>query len=93
MDRAELQITAELALVDLDEKQLQAFERSVTELLDHLELMKTFDVSDLQPTTHALQEENRFRPDQAHAIPELSDLILEQVPDLEDRFISIPNVL
>ncbi len=93
MDLGELELTAELALVDLDADRLAAFEASVGELLDHFALMASFDVSDLQPTTHALQEENRLRKDTAGTNPDLPDLILEQASDLEDRFISIPNVL
>jgi len=93
MHRDELKITAELALVELDEERLAAFERSVTALLDHFAVMSTFDVSDLPATTHARSEENRLRPDEAVRDPELSDRILEQAPDLEDRLISIPNVL
>ena len=93
MDRGELELTAELALIDLDDSRLTAFEESVGELLDHLAVMSSFDVSGLLPTTHALQEENRLRHDSARTDPELPDLILEQASDLEDRFISIPNVL
>ena len=93
MDRGDLELTAELALVDLDADRLAAFEASVSELLDHFALMSSFDVSDLQPTTHALQEENRLRQDTAGSDPDLPDLILDQASELEDRFISIPNVL
>ena len=90
MDRGELQLTAELALIDLDDSR---FENSVGELLDHLAVMSSFDVAGLLPTTHALQEENRLRHDTVETDPQLPDLILEQASDLEDRFISIPNVL
>jgi aspartyl-tRNA(Asn)/glutamyl-tRNA(Gln) amidotransferase subunit C len=93
MDRSELELTAELALVRLDDQRLAAFEASVGELLDHFALMSNYDVSGLEPTTHALQEGNRLRHDVHDADDALPDLILEQVPDLEDRYISIPNVL
>lgn len=93
MDRAELELTSELALLELDESQMSSFEKSVGELLDHIEAMKSFNVEGLEPTTHALQEENRLRQDAATTDPALPDQILEQAPDIEDRFISIPNVL
>ncbi len=93
MHRDELKITAELALVELDDERLAAFERSVSALLDHFAVMSTFDVSNLPATTHALAKENRLRPDQPTTDAELADRILEQAPDMEDRFISIPNVL
>jgi len=93
MDRGELELTAGLALIDLDGSRLRAFEESVGELLDHFAVMNSFDIAGLSPTTHALQEENRLRDDTAGTDPDLPDLILEQASDLEDRFISIPNVL
>lgn len=93
MHRDELRITAELALVELDASRLAAFEQSVGELLAHFAVMSTCDVTNLPATTHALAEENRLRADEARPDPELADGILEQAPDLEDRFISIPNVL
>jgi aspartyl-tRNA(Asn)/glutamyl-tRNA(Gln) amidotransferase subunit C len=93
MNRAELELTADLALIDLDEARMNAFEANVGELLDHLALMTAFDVSGLEPTTHALQSRNRLREDVCAHGQELADRILEQSPDLEDRFISIPNVL
>jgi aspartyl-tRNA(Asn)/glutamyl-tRNA(Gln) amidotransferase subunit C len=93
MDRGELELTAELALIELDDSRLKDFEQSVGELLDHFAVMSSFDVADLLPTTHALAEGNRLRNDSAATDPDLPDLILGQVSDLEDRFISIPNVL
>ena len=77
----------------IDDSRLRAFEESVGELLDHFAVMSSFDISGLSPTTHALQEESRLRDDTAGTDPGLPNLILEQASDLEDRFISIPNVL
>ena len=93
MDRGELALTAELALIELDDARLEQFEQSVGELLDHFAAMNSFDVTGLVPTTHALAEDNRLRSDSAGTAPELPDMILDQASDLEDRFISIPNVL
>ncbi|MBU8914301.1 MAG: hypothetical protein KOO61_09790 [Spirochaetales bacterium] len=47
MDRGELQLTAELVLIDLDDSRLTAFENSVGELLDHLAVMSSSDVTGL----------------------------------------------
>lgn len=93
MDRAELVLTAELALIELDDSRLEAFSASVGELLDHFTAMSSLDVEGLEPTTHALAEQNRLRPDAASPESGLADRILEQASDLEDRLISIPNVL
>jgi aspartyl-tRNA(Asn)/glutamyl-tRNA(Gln) amidotransferase subunit C len=97
MDRSELDITAELALMDLTDGERGQLESAVAQLLEYFSVMDSIDVSGLEPTTHALQEGNRLRPDalpdDGEAAQALADDILEQAPDLEDRFIAIPNVL
>lgn len=94
MDRSELDITAELALLDLSDDERSGLESGVARLLEYFSVMDAVDVSDLEPTTHALQEGNRLRADIARDEPaDVADEILEQAPDLEDRFIAIPNVL
>ncbi|MFW5688364.1 MAG: Asp-tRNA(Asn)/Glu-tRNA(Gln) amidotransferase subunit GatC [Spirochaetota bacterium] len=93
MDRSELDITAELALMDLTDDERVQLEQGVARLLEYFSVMDAIDVSGLEPTTHALQEGNRLRADVPRDADELADDILEQAPDLEDRFIAIPNVL
>lgn len=97
MDRSELDITAELALLDLSNDERADLERGVAQLLEYFSVMDAVDVSDLEPTTHALQEGNRLRADlprdRSVSGADVADEILEQAPDLEDRFIAIPNVL
>lgn len=93
MDRAELLLTADLALIELDDSRMERFSASVDELLDHFTAMSSIDVDGLEPTTHALSPQNRLRPDAASPESDIADRILEQASDLEDRLISIPNVL
>jgi len=107
MDTKELDLTAELAQLALtDEEKLRASE-SLDQMLSYFEVMSQVDVAGLEPTTHALQKENRIRPDHSafsnSSLPNpannnlnqnnTADAILEQSPELEDRFIVIPNVL
>ena len=101
MDRSELDVTAELALMDLTDDERARLEPAVAQLLEYFSVMDGIDVSSLEPTTHALQEGNRLRADvpasgaspRASGASPLADDILEQAPELEDRFIAIPNVL
>mgnify|MGYP006276706763 CR=1 FL=1 len=98
MDRSELDITADLALMDLTDDERAALEKGVAQLLEYFSVMDSVDVTNLAPTTHALQEGNRLRADlpgtaTAAAAGDLADELLEQAPDLEERFIAIPNVL
>jgi aspartyl-tRNA(Asn)/glutamyl-tRNA(Gln) amidotransferase subunit C len=93
MDSSELDITARLALLELSDEERAQFEHEVGQLLEYFALMDSVDVSGLEPTTHALRQGNRLRADVLSDSPAVADDILEQAPDLEDRFIAIPNVL
>lgn len=92
MDIQELKITAELAQIKLAEGEADALASEVSKMVSYFQKMMEVPVEGLEPTTHALLKKNRLRAD-AHRDSRLADDILEQAPDLEDRFICIPNVL
>ncbi|MFP4362899.1 MAG: Asp-tRNA(Asn)/Glu-tRNA(Gln) amidotransferase subunit GatC [Spirochaetia bacterium] len=92
MDRNELLTTASLAHVELSDAELEKFEKNVTQLLEYFDVMNSVDVTNLEPTTHALVKENRLRTDRVTGFEKTDDLV-ENAEDIEDRFIVIPNVL
>jgi aspartyl-tRNA(Asn)/glutamyl-tRNA(Gln) amidotransferase subunit C len=92
MDSKELYATAELANIELKPAELEHLQKSVDQMVAFFEKMGEVDVSGLEPTTHAFIKGNRVRPDAVRP-SDMADPILEQSPDLEDRFICIPNVL
>jgi aspartyl-tRNA(Asn)/glutamyl-tRNA(Gln) amidotransferase subunit C len=92
MDASELAITARMARLALSEDELQKLGKAVEQMLSHFSHMKEIDVQGLAPTTHALLKENRLREDvESHA--EVTDKLLDNAPEREERFIVIPNVL
>ena len=92
MDRHELEITAALAQLDLQEDELIRLGEAVDEMLTFFQKMEELDVDELDPTTHALIKKNRLRSDEI-VDSDLADDMLDNAPDLEDRLIVIPNVL
>lgn len=91
MDFQELKTTIDMAMLELEPAQEEALALGVTQLLEYYEKMAAVDVTGVEATTHALVMGNRTRPDQVRSGD--ADTLLEQAPDLEDRFIAIPNVL
>lgn len=92
MDRSELTTTAELAHLELDDEELESLTAAVSRVLEYFSLMQSVDVSELEPTTHVLLDKNRLRAD----VPDDEvdrDALLDNAPEVEDRFILIPNVL
>jgi len=92
MDVSELYITAELAGIELSQDEIPHLQNAVTQMVEYFSKMTEMDVEGLEPTTHALLTKNRLRPDSVRR-ENGSDELLENAPELEDRFIVIPNVL
>jgi aspartyl-tRNA(Asn)/glutamyl-tRNA(Gln) amidotransferase subunit C len=91
MEREELEITAQLARLELSEQEKMRFEQAVVQMLEYFSKMREFDVKDVPPTTQMMQI-NRTRED-VTLVNTDTDAILANAPELEDRFIVIPNVL
>jgi aspartyl-tRNA(Asn)/glutamyl-tRNA(Gln) amidotransferase subunit C len=93
MDAHELAMTARMARLTLSPEELSVLGTAVERMLVHFSHMKEIDVEGLEPTTHALLRESRTRIDALEPPNNLSDTLLKNAPEREDRFISIPNVL
>ena len=93
MDARELAITARMARLTLSQKELAEFGTAVEQMLAHFSHMKDIDVEGLAPTTHALLRESRTRLDALDTSSSVSDTLLANAPEREDRFIAVPNVL
>ncbi len=92
MDTGELHTTAALAYLELQDHEVESLAKAVSQMLEYFSKMMEVDVENLEPTTHALLKQNRVRQDTV--IPsDLADSLIGRAPELEDRFIVIPNVL
>ncbi|WP_028973363.1 Asp-tRNA(Asn)/Glu-tRNA(Gln) amidotransferase subunit GatC [Spirochaeta cellobiosiphila] len=93
MRKEDLEITAELAQLRLSDEDFDRLAGEVNTMLDYFAKMMEVDVEGLEPTTHALLKNNRVRDDIPQTNQSLSDELIENAPEIEDRFIVIPNVL
>jgi aspartyl-tRNA(Asn)/glutamyl-tRNA(Gln) amidotransferase subunit C len=99
MNKEELLKTASLALLELEEGEVDRLGEEVARMLDYFEMMTKLDVDGLEPTTHAFQKTNRLRADVLNNNNNNinnafnRNLIMENGNDVEDDFFVIPNVL
>lgn len=107
MDRQELIVTARLALLEVSETEMDRLEAEVDQMLSYFSQMRDLELKD-SPDAARAAPENRLRADAvrpasppasprgapggAQAAGNSADL-LENAPEREERFISIPNVL
>ena len=92
MEKDDLLITAAQAQLALSAEEAERLEAAVSEMLDYFELMNEVDVSNLNPTTHALVRENALRADNPNPNNN-QEALISRAPENEDNFIVIPNVL
>ena len=94
MDRNELTVTARLALLDVSGDEMERLEVEVGRMLDYFSQMKDLEIEEPSAAGGPVAE-NQLREDLVRPTHEKkgADTLLENAPEREDRFISIPNVL
>ncbi len=88
----EWSLTAELARLELDKDEALILAREAERMRELFLTMSRADVDKLEPTTHALELNNRIRSDYVDSFNNVESLI-EASPEQEDDFFLIPNVL
>jgi aspartyl-tRNA(Asn)/glutamyl-tRNA(Gln) amidotransferase subunit C len=92
MEKKELEITAGLANMEFSDGEMQKLAAAVSQMVEYFSIMESYEPGKGSTGHHISDNKNHLRKDAAGDSP-LSDDILEQAPDLEDRYIAIPNVL
>jgi aspartyl-tRNA(Asn)/glutamyl-tRNA(Gln) amidotransferase subunit C len=92
MDAVELHVTARMARLTLSNGEIDKLQQAIEQMLKYFSHLKSLDVENLMPTTHALAGDQGLRKDMESAGVS-ADLLLNNAPEREDRFIVIPNVL
>ena len=85
-------MTARMARLSLTPREMEKLGEAVEQMLGYFSHMREIDVEALQPTTHALAEQNRAREDTERTV-DVSDTLVDNAPQRDERFIVIPNVL
>ena len=98
LSEAELAVTAYMARLRLSGAERERLRAGVQQILSYFDVMAAADVSDVEPTTHALGAGNRLRPDEVVASerrwPAASpERLLATAAECEDDHFSVPNVL
>ena len=88
----ELYVTAKLAKLDLGENEAEKLAVEVSRMLEYFSVMEKVDVDGLEATVQTLGGENRTRADVVSSV-DVTEKMLSNAPEREDRFIIIPKVL
>jgi aspartyl-tRNA(Asn)/glutamyl-tRNA(Gln) amidotransferase subunit C len=92
IDREQVHKVARLARLELTPEEEEQFTLQLGDILNYVEQMNELDVSDVIPTTRAIDVSNVTREDKLQPYPE-RDAILSSAPQQEGEFFKVPKIM
>ena len=92
INRDAVKYTANLARIELSEKELDHFTGQLDRILAYVEKLNTLDVSMLEPTSHVLEMKNVYREDIVKMSLAASDAI-KNAPAQENNLFKVPKII
>ncbi|MBD1904399.1 Asp-tRNA(Asn)/Glu-tRNA(Gln) amidotransferase subunit GatC [Funiculus sociatus GB2-A5] len=92
IDREQVRKVAHLARLDMNPEEEEQLTTQLGSILEYFEQLSELDVSDVEPTTRAIDVSNVTRPDEMEAYPN-REAILTGAPDREEDFFKVPQIL
>ena len=88
----EIEHVARLARLELSAAEKEEFTGQLNEILNFVEQLNQIDTTGIEPTAHAMQINNVYRPDQVKPSLDLEQA-LSNAPDRIDNFFKVPKTL
>lgn len=88
----EVRHVAELARLSLSAEEESAMTRHLNMILEYMDKLNEVDTSQVPPTTHAIEQENVFRPDEVQRSLD-RDRALSNAPQSDGANFVVPRVI
>jgi aspartyl-tRNA(Asn)/glutamyl-tRNA(Gln) amidotransferase subunit C len=93
IQKKDVQHIARLARIDLEEKEVDKFQKDLSSILDYFELLKEAKTDKVEPTFYSSQaEHSAARKDEARP-DDVADELIKQSPAKKDRYIKVRAIL
>ncbi|QIR39563.1 Asp-tRNA(Asn)/Glu-tRNA(Gln) amidotransferase subunit GatC [Tolypothrix sp. PCC 7910] len=92
IDRDLVHKVALLARLELTSEEEEQFTTQLGSILDYIEQLSELDVSNVPPTTRAIDVSNVTREDELQPYPD-REAILNCAPEQEGEFFKVPKIL
>ena len=92
IDREQVRKVAHLARLELKPEEEEKFTTQLSDILDYFQQLSELDVSNVQPTTRAIDVSNVMRSDALQPYPD-REAILDGAPDREGEFFKVPKII
>jgi aspartyl-tRNA(Asn)/glutamyl-tRNA(Gln) amidotransferase subunit C len=92
LDQEQVKKVAHLARLDLSPQEVEQFTGQLGSILDYVEQLSELEVTDVPPTTRAIDVSNVLRDDQLQPYAE-RERILAAAPDSDGDFLRVPKII
>ena len=93
IDREQVRKVALLARLELTAEEEEQFTTQLGSILEYFEQLSELDVTNVQPTTRAIDVSNVTRPDETLQSHAERQAILSSAPEQEGDFFKVPQIL
>jgi aspartyl-tRNA(Asn)/glutamyl-tRNA(Gln) amidotransferase subunit C len=92
IDREQVSKVALLARLEMTPEESEQFTTQMGSILEYFEQLSELDVTNVNPTTRAIDVSNVTRQDELQPYSN-REAILQSAPDREDDFFKVPQIL
>ena len=92
IDREQVRKVALLARLELTSEEEEQFTAQLGDILDYVEQLSELDVTDIPPTTRAIDVSNVTREDNLQPYAD-REAILESAPEQEGEYFRVPKIM
>jgi aspartyl-tRNA(Asn)/glutamyl-tRNA(Gln) amidotransferase subunit C len=92
LSKQEVQHIANLARLSLSEKEIELYQKQLSDILDHVDALQQLNTSKVDPTSGLRVEDSRLREDVAGQAMSREDLLANAPETCDDQFL-VPPVL
>ncbi len=83
---------AELARLNLKPEEKDKLKKDLESILGYVKNLESLDTQNVEPTSHVLNMENVFRPDEVK-LSDVRDKVLDHAPLREGKFFKVPKTV
>ena len=92
INRDAVKYTADLARIELSDKELDHFTGQLDRILAYVEKLNTLNVANLEPTSHVLEMKNVYREDKVKKSLSAQEAI-NNSPAKENSLFKVPKII
>jgi aspartyl-tRNA(Asn)/glutamyl-tRNA(Gln) amidotransferase subunit C len=92
INRDTVKYTANLARIELSDKELEHFTGQLDRILAYVDKLNTLNVANLEPTSHVLDMKNVYRDDVVKKSLPVADVI-KNAPSKENNLFKVPKII